>query len=80
MKLPFVKNIFICMSVFTIFILASSFITINLVLYLNKYKDSSSLYEMLSDLSYNIPGPYALRETFFNWIIFPFYGESDKKI
>lgn len=32
---------------------------------------------MLSDLSFNIPGPYGQRETLYNWAIYPFYGNED---
>lgn len=46
--------------------------------FLTKYKSSSDLYKDMSELRYNIPGPFAYRDMNYNWYLFPFFKSSDR--
>lgn len=60
------------------FIILSTLITVQTQLYLQKYRPTTLLYRLMSDLSFYIPGSFAQREMLYHYWLFPYYTEVER--
>jgi hypothetical protein len=77
-RLPIKFSYMLYIFLFLVFFIMSTTQTILVQIFINKYQLSAALYKDMSEMSYNIPGPFALRDMNYNFIIFPFYNNTHR--